>query len=217
MLKGNRNRPRTPKPYIWVSWITGLLAGTSKCQWSAWFKAHYHYAKRPEENTGNLAQWNRDHREMVDARVNLMRADGWEVRVETDNAFKIEGRTATLAAKPDIVGVRGIEARVIDEKSGQPRDSDPWQVKVYMWGLPLVSPFKAIDGEVQYRGHIVEIKAAELTEDAVKSITGTLSLVGGPEEPPRTPSLDECRFCNIADCPDRMNPPPESTAASLDF
>jgi len=27
--------------YIWVTWITGLLAADKQCEWSAWFRAHF--------------------------------------------------------------------------------------------------------------------------------------------------------------------------------
>jgi hypothetical protein len=36
-----------PEPYVWVSWITKILAGESSCVWSAWLRAHYQTAKAP--------------------------------------------------------------------------------------------------------------------------------------------------------------------------
>jgi hypothetical protein len=38
----------------------------------------------------------------------------------------------------------------------------------------------------------------------VGRILSTLQLVGGELEPPRTPSVQECSFCEIAACPDRI-------------
>jgi len=209
LLDSNRNSPRGKRGYIWVSWVTGLLGGTAKCRWAAWFKAHYRYAKTPVNNTAELAQWTREHDELVRARVGLLRADGWTVNVENENTFKLEGRTATLGGKPDLVAARGLPSagilRVIDEKSGSPRESDLWQVKLYMWALSKIdSGATRIDGEIQYRGHSVEILAEQFVEADIEQITNVLSWVGGEEEPPRTPSLGECEWCNIADCPDRM-------------
>ncbi len=45
-----------------------------------------------------------------------------------------------------------------------------------------------------------------------------MHLVGGRAVPPRVPSRDECRWCDIgpADCPERIDdpaPPPEPPAA----
>ena len=30
-------------PYIWVTWLTKLLAGEAQCDWASWFKAHNKY------------------------------------------------------------------------------------------------------------------------------------------------------------------------------
>jgi len=199
------SRPRGKRAYIWATWITGLLATTNKCQWSAWFRAHYYYEKTPERPGAGLqlAQWKREHDDMVAAREKLLRRDGWAVTVEGENAFKLEGRLATLAGKPDLVAVREQVARVIDQKSGDAKDEHGWQVRLYMWALSKMGQFASIDGEVQYRSYSVEILAAQFGEADVKRIVDTLALVGAEEIPPRTPSVDECQFCNILGCPDR--------------
>ena len=36
-------------PYVWVSWITKLLAGEVNCEWAPWFKAHHTYQKVPSD------------------------------------------------------------------------------------------------------------------------------------------------------------------------
>lgn len=28
-------------PYVWVTWLTKILAGEQSCEWASWFKAHY--------------------------------------------------------------------------------------------------------------------------------------------------------------------------------
>ena len=28
-------------PYIWVTWLTRLLAGENSCEWAAWFRAQH--------------------------------------------------------------------------------------------------------------------------------------------------------------------------------
>jgi len=32
-------------PYIWVTWLTKLMAGEAQCEWASWFKAHHKYDK----------------------------------------------------------------------------------------------------------------------------------------------------------------------------
>ena len=52
------------EPYVWVSWITKVLAGESSCVWSAWFRAHYQTAKKP--NGLDLGSWQMEHNDMND-------------------------------------------------------------------------------------------------------------------------------------------------------
>lgn len=40
--------------YIWVTWITGLLAADKQCEWSAWFRTHFKDFDRPPSDF-NLA------------------------------------------------------------------------------------------------------------------------------------------------------------------
>jgi hypothetical protein len=130
--------------YIWVTWITGLLSGDRHCLWSAWYRAHFKgYERRP--TSFDLAAWTATHAEMVRARAEALRADGYQVYVEDQNKFTLRGRAATLGGVPDLVAVRetssgGREALVVDCKSGRQRNSDFFQVLTYMLVLPLTHP-----------------------------------------------------------------------------
>jgi len=130
--------------YIWVTWITGLLSGDRHCLWSAWYRAHFKgYERRP--TSFDLAAWTANHAEMVRARADALRADGYQVYVEDQNKFTLRGRAATLGGVPDLVAVRdtssdGREALVVDCKSGRQRNSDFFQVLTYMLVLPLTHP-----------------------------------------------------------------------------
>jgi hypothetical protein len=194
------------KPYIWVSWITGLLAGSDVCEWRVWYKAHFRYAKRPSENEGDLNQWEIDHAHMVRTRVKKLEADGYRVSVEDQNSFKLEGSSGTtLGGKPDIVAVRNARAAlVVDEKTGQQKMSDQWQVLVYLYALPKVGFLEAVDGEVEYRHGSVSIPGSLLVVPTKAKIVSTLQMAGSDMEPPRSPSAQECKFCDIAACPDRI-------------
>jgi len=97
--------PRS-SPYIWVTWITGLLSGDRHCLWSAWYRAHFkEYERKP---TGfDLAAWTATHAEMVRTRGQALREAGCEVFVEGQNKFALKGRAATLGGVPDLVAVCG--------------------------------------------------------------------------------------------------------------
>jgi hypothetical protein len=97
--------PRS-SPYIWVTWITALLAGDRHCLWSAWYRAHFKdYERKP---TGfDLAAWTATHAEMVRTRAQALRDAGCQVFVEGQNKFALKGRAATLGGVPDLVAVCG--------------------------------------------------------------------------------------------------------------
>jgi hypothetical protein len=196
-------------PYAWATWLTGLLAGTDRCEWKPWYKAHYRFAKRPRTaDAPNLDEWIRQHDAMVRARVGLLRQEGIGVTVENQNSFQLQGRTLILAGKPDIIAST-TPPKVIDEKSGTPRPADEWQVLLYMWALPRVGKFGLVktsefEGELEYRaGETIAIPRDRLTPEASERIVTTLQMIGGPE-PKRSPSAEECPFCDILACPDRI-------------
>ncbi len=194
--------------YIWVTWITGLLAADKHCEWAAWFRAHYQgYAKVPSDF--DLAAWKAAHGDMVRKRAEELRAAGYGVYVEDQNKFSLKGRAATLGGVADLVAVREGDGLVIDCKSGQRRDSDAFQVLTYMLALPLTHQAcrgVRLGGEVQYRDSRLAIAPEKLTGELKGLILRTIESVGGEAPLPRVPSLSECRFCDItaADCPERI-------------
>jgi len=194
--------------YIWVTWITGLMAADKHCEWAAWFRAHFQgFDKVPSDF--DLAAWKAAHGEMVRARADELRGQGYTVFVEDQNKFSLKGQAATLGGVADLLAVREGEGLVVDCKSGQRRDSDAFQVLTYMLVLPLTHPScKGISlaGEVQYRDVRLPIAAAKLDDQMKRLIRATIERVGDDVPLPRVPSASECRFCDItaADCPDRI-------------
>jgi len=195
--------------YIWVTWITGLMAADKHCEWSAWFRAHYQgYDKAPSDF--DLAAWKAAHGDMVRARADELRGQGYDVFVEGQNKFSLKGRAATLGGVPDLVAVRGGEGLVVDCKSGQRRDSDAFQVLTYMLVLPLTHPScqgVTLAGEVQYRDGLLPIPSEKLDDQMKGLIRATIERIGGATPPSKVPSLGECRFCDltVADCPERID------------
>ena len=201
---------RFGKPYIWVTWLAGLLAGEDQCAWAAWFKAHYVFDKEPSDF--DSVEYNRRHKELLDKRVADLRADGWTVTKERQNAFKLIGESAVLAGKPDIIAVRGSEGLVVDVKSGQQANKHVWQVLMYLAALPRVrfdlKPL-TLRGEVYYAGgHAVPVSDADVA--SMESRIWTQVKESAFSIPPeKVPSEQECEMCSIpkSECADRLAVP----------
>jgi CRISPR/Cas system-associated exonuclease Cas4 (RecB family) len=194
------------RAYVWTSWITKLLAGESKCWYAAWYKAHFKYLKRPDaaDRADFFAEYNKTHDRIVGERVDALKAkeqEGgpWTVKVEEEGEFKIRGTGGDLSGKPDIVAMRGNVAVVVDAKSGKPRESDHWQVRLYALFIPMawLKGFGEIRGEVEYRDHVEQVKLNP-TRDREK-IGAALRIVTGATAPKATPGAD-CKFCDIQRC-----------------
>jgi len=197
----DRNDALRPQPYVWPSWISKHIAKESKCWYAPWFKATHFYKKVLDPSReAFLAEWTKTHDAMVNQRAAQMKADDWTVRVEDEGEFKLEGKAATLAGKPDIVGQREGYALIIDAKSGKARESDHWQVRTYMFAIPLcwLSGHKSLHGEVQYQDRAV---AVEFEERHVERIAEAIRKIADVAHPPEAvPSSFECGRCDLAAC-----------------
>jgi hypothetical protein len=209
--------PRPGVPYIWVTYVSKLLAGEQQCLYASWFRSHFKYDKRPD-TTFNLAAWTAEHDALVKARADGLRREGWLVTLERQNALKLYGKSAILAGQPDLVAVRDGVTLVVDGKTGQQRHSDFWQVLIYMLVLPRVrEDLGQLRGEVCYRDHRIAIEPEELTPARSEAIYALLRTIGAAERPPTTPSEKECAWCDIADCRDRFVTTGERHAVAVEF
>ena len=196
--------------FIWPTWIAGLLAGDKHCAWAAWFRAHHRYDKRPDEDENQLARWKAEHAEMVRVRARLLELDGWVVSVEDQNKFHYRGRAATVGGCPDLIVVAEDMARIEDYKTGKEREADFWQVVLYCILAPLATDTadrldgRTLSGTIVYRDRERAISAEDIQASRPLVITQILRTASA-EEPLRTPSAAECRYCDIACCPDRMS------------
>lgn len=193
-----------PFPYVYVSWLTKILAGEAECVYQPWVKSHFKYQKRPDTSF-NLAAWTADHSTLVASRAKALEQDGWTVTLEDANSFQLLGKTALLAGKPDILAVREGEALVVDAKTGQQRHSDFFQVLIYMLALPRVrGDCVGVRGEVTYATHRIPVSSEELTPAIEAQIFALLRTMGDSERPPTVPSERGCAWCDVADCRDRF-------------
>jgi len=213
---------RRNEPYIWVTWLTKLLAGESTCEWSAWFRAHHtDYDKLPIDF--DLARWTVEHNELVNSRREELVDEGYQVFVEDENAFRRIGQTGiVVSGKPDILAIRDGIGVVEDCKTGRPRTSDQLQVLVYMLLLPVKNPRctgVSLSGRLVYRRSSVEVPASGLDDDFRRRFVELVRKVGGQSPLPKHPAWSECRWCDIgpADCLYRVSEPPESIEAQTDL
>ena len=85
-----------------------------------------------------------DHTALVSRERESRESLGYTVYVENQNSFRLRGRYATLAGKPDLIAVKNSDALIIDAKTGRTSPHHALQVMLYQYAVP-----KALD---QYRG-----------------------------------------------------------------
>ena len=200
---------RSNGPYIWVTLLSKLLSGDESCEAAGWFKAqHESHTWQREPSTFDSAQWQIEHTALVhDVRENLV-AGKYQVFVERQNDFRVLGKTATLAGRPDLIALGDGFNTVIDAKTGRPKDSDVIQVMLYMWALPLALPQyrgTVFDGRVAYRDREIEVPASAVDARFVERMGSLIGRLASPVSPVKVPSSSECGRCPItrADCPER--------------
>ena len=122
-------------PYIWATWLPRLLTGDRSCEWAIWFKARYQGWTRQPKGF-DQSQWLLDHTALLNQTKAEWEERGYVVYVEAQNSFRLRGRTATLAGRPDLIVDRDDDALIIDVKTGQ---EQPWhtvQLQIYQYALP---------------------------------------------------------------------------------
>lgn len=188
------------EPFIWATWLTKLISGEAKCEWSLWFRARHYYQKL--ESGTSLEGWTKEHDALVEWRANKLREAGLKPRIE--QSFTVNGRSATVKGKADIVyeadGVTWIE----ECKTGKRRDADHVQAILYMWFAEL-NGARVTQARVVYKDEIVDVSRTRMPavrEAALRLVA--LSTQQNP--PPRNPSQLECRSCNVGHfyCKDRV-------------
>lgn len=200
---------RGGRPYIWATWLSKLLGG-DQCVRAVWFKSRYQYAKVPEKNAEQLQEWNRAHNQMMRERRAALEENGW--RVQTEQEFKLEGQTAVIAGKEDLVAEMPGHVLIVDGKTGRRRESDFWQVLIYLYARLHQRPLDAnappikLAGEVFYKsGKPVGLTVSDV-ERHEPTLVQMVQAIAGETEPTPNPSRHECGRCNIRreDCSQRF-------------
>ena len=219
---------RRESPYVWITWVNRLLAGEDYCEWSSWFKANYErnsYKKEP--SNFDTAKWHMEHTALLLKTRQKFEADGYEVFIQNQNRIRLQGQTAMLSGIPDLIGLSGSTAVVVDVKTGQPSPSHSTQVLIYMYALEKYdSRFSdfSLEGRVVYSDHDVCIPAGSVTENFISNLGGLMRRLSSDVPAVKVPSEQECAFCpiTIEDCQERIGSPrvvdgDENLPATRDF
>jgi hypothetical protein len=200
--------------YVWVTWLSRLMAGDSSCEWGAWFKSHFQgYAKAPSDF--DLAAWTIKHTRLLRELRIERQAAGEQTLIEGQGQFYYERPSTGLvvSGKPDLLAISGDTVCVYDAKTGQPRTGDTVQVMIYMYCIPRANPAfqtKTVKGAVVYQDNRVEIPPGAVNEEFERNFNYFLDILDSDVEPSRVPSPSDCRFCDVGrpDCPDRVDAAP---------
>ena len=144
------------------------------------------------------------------------------VYVEGQNGFRLHGKSATLAGRPDLVVTDDQEITIIDVKTGREQASHRVQVMIYLYALPLAFPQYRnvlVSGEVVYPTHTVRIPTGAMSGQFVEDLGALIRRLAADSPPGRVPSSSECRYCDIGalDCPERVDDRLETEGTTDDF
>ena len=198
-------------PYIWTTWLTRLLSGDSSCEWAAQFRAHHETKSYSKVSSGfDAARWQMEHTALLNKARAEMESTGANVYIEGQNFFTLRGKTATLSGKPDLVSIEGNTGVIADAKTGQQSISHQIQVLIYMYALPKALPqYRDVtfEGKLVYPDEEVFIPSDGVNDGFVTELGGLITRLADSDLAIRTPSKQECSFCNItiADCDERID------------
>ena len=197
--------------YVWVTWLAKIMAGDVQCHWAPWFKSHYKVSPKAPSDF-QQSTWIVDHNKCLDDVCKGCVTKSLSFFKENQNSFTAKRGNMTIKGKPDLI-VLGSDQKytVYDIKTGQPKASDVIQVMLYMTFLPYstsgIYKGKAINAYVVYKnGEKTSIPSHSVDDNFRAQITHFLNILNSSNEPERSPSYPECKFCDITkeDCPKRI-------------
>lgn len=192
-------------PKFWTTAIAKSLSGDQPCLLSTWISGR-HKEKRPRENAADLAVWKTNHTEQLTAAVDRFKSEGWKCSVE--RFFNVTGNHSIISGKADIICQQEDRRPFIsDTKSGTPRESDILQVMIEQVMVPLSwnAPTMLFNGVVIYKDHEVQTTPAQVDQVRPK-IFALLKKLGTIPRPESSPSVGNCRFCDVPEslCAERV-------------
>ena len=209
-------------PHIWTTSLPRLLTGECSCEYAAWFKAHYQrHTRQPSDF--DAVQWQIEHTALLTETRDRFLASGYDVFTEIQNAFRLQGKNAVLAGRPDLLIVNGDDVLIIDVKTGQERPSHiapAHDLHVRPAQGATAVPRRQNPRRGLLPTHTRVVGRGSLDDGFIRRLVALIQRVAAPEPPPTTASASECRFCDIThdDCPDRIDADTEpATGDTNDF
>lgn len=192
-----------PKPFpsIWVTWLARFMADEIQCHWSTWFRTHYKYEKL--SSNFDSAKWNANHQALLRNRVCNLESEGYTAYLEGENWFEIEGKSFSVkvSGKPDIVAIAGQQGFIEDCKTGRKRNSDLYQILIYLLLLPVShSRYRGLrlGGRLVYSTEVIEIEADQVDEEFKAQFRKAIATLSSVNPARKVPSFHECRYCDIS-------------------
>ena len=162
-----------------------------------------------------------DHTALVNRERESRESLGYTVYVENQNSFRLRGRHATLAGKPDLIAVKNDDSVIIDAKTGRPSPSHTAQVLIYQYAVPrALTQYNGIEftGQLVYPDTRVSVPDSSTGGEFVRNLGALIRRLANDTPPRRVPSFAECQFCDItsAECPERVKQQPHAKTATTD-
>jgi CRISPR/Cas system-associated exonuclease Cas4 (RecB family) len=213
-----------PKQFhsVWVTWLAKFMSDEHQCPWSVWFRTHYRYEKL--SSNFDSAKWNASHRTLLERRISNLQTEGFTVYVEGENWFEVASRERAIevTGKPDILAIRGEQAFVEDCKIGRKKNSDLYQILIYLLLLPLSSSKcrgLSLKGRLVYPDSVMEIHKDLVDEEFRAQFRAAIATLSSTIPARKVPSCQTCRYCDISAqyCPQRVEESLSDSVADHDL
>ena len=127
-----------------------------------------------------------------------------------------------LAGKPDILAIAGQQELVEDCKTGRKKNSDLYQVLIYLLLVPVsIQKCKGSDlrGRLVYSDGVREIQTSQVDEAFKEQFRGAIATLSNPTPARKVPSYQECRYCDISAqyCSERVDAKPDQDLEKHDL
>jgi len=158
------------------------------------------------------AQWNENHTALLNDLKEEYRSKSAGLLVEGQTSWRVDGRTATVAGKMDLITIN--PNLIIDAKTGKRKDAHVMQMKIYLLAAQrgAVKGVSGIAKAVLRYTNSPTVEVFSCDDVFKKRFFDLVVRLAGPELEP-VPSLNECKFCDLADCKVRAE---ENPAVKVD-
>ena len=195
--------------YLWLTWLSKLMAGETSCVWSPWYRVRIAGYKRTPSDF-DADRWSAMHGVHLAKLIAEREALGESVRRKSQNTFSLSVAPGlTLAGRPDLIAIAPDgKITVYDVRTGLPRRTHVDQIMLAMLYLPKTQRYlgQAIHGCVVYTsGSRVYLPASAMSQYFQEQAQEYIDVLNADSPPSRAPSPQECRLCDLTeeDCPER--------------